>query len=796
MAGRIGLVVVILAAVFSLTCGNLYGRSSAGKTTRQFVKRRDPSPSFRPHLALRQKLAEAKPFSYPAAELGARTARSADADERNCGLKKPDLLETDAMPLSETAETIQAVWVEDDNILIVASDSDRATVWLGVPKSYGIFSFSPHPNLIPGAVAPSSLQVAPASHRRAIVVSKDKKAMFVTSNGGKTWVKVLLPSSGFDVTDDLYISEVSPDHMILAAGTELFHSHSAGEEWERVADDVLLVRMAKNDSRNEYAFFLTLGRHPGLNTLHRLSIPWGKRDVLDPHAYRFAVDGRYLFVSRQNFSGSAMSDNVSRRLYVCSDFGADVSEIAFSEVQLPSVTPEQFYVIMATHEAGAFIHVSLNQSSGSGGLYVSDSSATRFSLSLSNHFYKVFSLKEIEWRYPVDDFYEVKSMRGVYVTTAVTGKNDSTHVTMITFNNGGKWSRLHPPTSSGCHGNSECSLHLHLHYSLLVASEYNRSYSAPLLSTETAVGIIIGHGSYGVTRNDSEPRLVVSNDGGYSWMDPGLPVGTYVYGIADYGNIIVVAPDSENVEYIWFSHNRGECFVKQLLDTTEFFSLSRGLLMDPRASSLTAFMMGVEGNETGDEWRMITLNFKRLLQRKCVPSDYQKWVEHVNKDACPLGYRDTYNITKSLSICYNEQGYKYKPILNERCDCSTEDLECDYGYNRTKDDTCERMKGYNLADDCPPGAKYFNRTKSGFRLIPGDRCLPSSVSRQLLKTEQLPCVGHEEEAGFDNAREAIRRAGVTAGRVVGGVIIALIVVAFAVVAFYCFLRCREHSPAT
>ena len=85
-------------------------------------------------------------------------------------------------------------------------------------------------------------------------------------------------------------------------------------------------------------------------------------------------------------------------------------------------------------------------------------------------------------------------------------------------------------------------------------------------------------------------------------------------------------------------------------------------------------------------------------------------------------------------------------------------VSSDYGYNRTKDDTCERMKGYNLADDCPPGAKYFNRTKSGFRLIPGDRCLPSSVSRQLLKTEQLPCVGHEEEAGFDNAREAIRRA--------------------------------------
>ena len=55
----------------------------------------------------------------------------------------------------------------------------------------------------------------------------------------------------------------------------------------------------------------------------------------------------------------------------------------------------------------------------------------------------------------------------------------------------------------------------------------------------------------GLMRNDSEPRFVVSNDGGYSWVDPGLPVGTYMYGIADYGNIIAVALDSDHVEYIW-----------------------------------------------------------------------------------------------------------------------------------------------------------------------------------------------------------------------------------------------------
>ena len=34
-------------------------------------------------------------------------------------------------------------------------------------------------------------------------------------------MRVPLPSSEFDETEDLHISEVSPDHMILAAGHEV-----------------------------------------------------------------------------------------------------------------------------------------------------------------------------------------------------------------------------------------------------------------------------------------------------------------------------------------------------------------------------------------------------------------------------------------------------------------------------------------------------------------------------------------------------------------------------------------------
>ena len=37
----------------------------------------------------------------------------------------------------------------------------------------------------------------------------------------------------------------------------------------------------------------------------------------------------------------------------------------------------------------------------------------------------------------------------------------------------------------------------------------------------------------------------------YFSQDSGIPEGTYVYGIADYGNVIAVAKDTEHVEHIW-----------------------------------------------------------------------------------------------------------------------------------------------------------------------------------------------------------------------------------------------------
>ena len=66
-----------------------------------------------------------------------------------------------------------------------------------------------------------------------------------------------------------------------------------------------------------------------------------------------------------------------------------------------------------------------------------------------------------------------------------------------------------------------------------------------------------------------------------------------------------------------FSHDRGRCFVERSVDTTGVFQLNRGLVFDPSAASLYGFLMGVEGTGQDDEWRIITLNFKSLLNTPC-----------------------------------------------------------------------------------------------------------------------------------------------------------------------------------
>lgn len=105
-------------------------------------------------------------------------------------------------------------------ILIVASDKStngQSTVWFGeVVKSVGVFRFKQDSSSISSTVYPDSLQVSPVGSRSlVVVVSYDKRHLFVSRDYGRTWTRYETPTANFDPTEELHLSNMNPQHMVI-----------------------------------------------------------------------------------------------------------------------------------------------------------------------------------------------------------------------------------------------------------------------------------------------------------------------------------------------------------------------------------------------------------------------------------------------------------------------------------------------------------------------------------------------------------------------------------------------------
>ena len=97
------------------------------------------------------------------------------------------------------------------------STSGQSTVWIGeVLKSVGVFRFKQDSSSISTTVYPDSLQVSPVNPRSlVVVVSYDKRYIYVSRDYGATWTKYQTPSANFDPAEELHLSNHNPLHMII-----------------------------------------------------------------------------------------------------------------------------------------------------------------------------------------------------------------------------------------------------------------------------------------------------------------------------------------------------------------------------------------------------------------------------------------------------------------------------------------------------------------------------------------------------------------------------------------------------
>lgn len=368
----------------------------------------------------------------------------------------------------------------------------------------------------------------------------------------------------------------------------------------------------------------------------------------------------------------------------------------------------------------------------------------QFSLSLERIvFFKPSPAWEDTWLSEVAekqfaDLHPVKGIRGVFIASQLAAnmttnagrrmRNLAPEHTMsfISFDQGAQWKPLQPPQkdASGniidCKRTKNCSLHVGQSLSHL----YPSSEMTPILSKESAPGMILATGTIGTSLKDHHTSLYVSVDAGISWFQ--VLRGNFLYAIGDHGGIIVAAQhyrEAGEINTLFYSTDEGESW-----HTYQFFNESLriyGLMTEPGENTTIFTLFGSRPEK--HQWIFVKVDLRPVFKYKCSPDDYKLWSPSDGRSGrlCLLGRKQEYERRISHSNCYSGVNYD-RPVSVKNCPCDRDDFECDFGFFvdsqsqkciKDKDDTIDP---YAIPSTCKPGG-FYNRTK-GYRIIPGNTC--------------------------------------------------------------------------
>ncbi|KAF4072320.1 hypothetical protein AMELA_G00261690 [Ameiurus melas] len=527
--------------------------------------------------------------------------------------------------------------------------------------------------------------------------------IFLSSDFGKSFSSLDLPfNPRMQIT---YNPENSNILVAISLKNELWISGDFAATWKKIYEAVCVVKWGEDNT-----LFFSTNLNGSCSERGQLvlmkSVDHGKTfKTIAEKIYSFGIGGRFLFASVMTGTG------MMRMIHVSTDQGEE-----WNMAQLPPVGHEQFYSILAANDEMVFMHVDEPGDSGFGTIYVSDDRGMVYSKSLERHLYTATGGD--------NDFTNVTSLRGVYVTSVLA--EDNAVQTVVTFDQGGEWLPLKKPENSQCDSTAKdtnkCSLHIHASYSM------SMKLNVPMLplTEPNAVGLIIAHGSVGDAISVLTPDVYVSDDGGYTWLR--ALKGPHHYAILDSGGLLVAVEHTPKVPIseIKFSTDEGQCW--HVYNFTEEKIYFTGLASEPGAHSMNVSIWGYRDSLLSQYWVSITIDFKELLTRDCDDNDYVQWLAHSDDisdptDGCMLGYKERFLRLKKDSVCWNGRDYDLTKQPTP-CTCTLDDFLCDFGYYR-KENSSEcleqlELKGHDL-EFCIHGKKEHLQT-NGYRKIPGDKC--------------------------------------------------------------------------
>lgn len=254
---------------------------------------------------------------------------------------------------------------------------------------------------------------------------------------------------------------------------------------------------------------------------------------------------------------------------------------------------------------------------------------------------------------------------------------------------------------------------LHVH-SVTELHNSGRVFSSP------APGIVMANGNTGSSLLPwDRSNLFISDDAGKSWTKSSLN-GPQKYEFGDQGSILVAIKDNDEVtDEMAYSLNHGKDWEKfTLKEKVRPFELTT--VQDSTSLNFILTGKGEDGH-----WRLISLDFDDLHERKCKSGDFEDW--YARKDdkgqpVCVMGHKQHFRRRKADSKCFIDDEFREPLPQSEQCDCTDKDFECDFNFKRTSDDKCEPAgRVLDPNNSCKNGNDKFMGT-SGWRKVPGNDC--------------------------------------------------------------------------
>lgn len=438
-----------------------------------------------------------------------------------------------------------------------------------------------------------------------------------------------------------------------------------------------------------------------------------------------------LGVTSKFMVASARHRNDDHVSFLVSLDGRTWDEAEFSERGDAPMT-EYSVTVLESSKHSLHVDVLKEKDDLAGDFYVSNSNGTYFRKSLEHTHRNKMGFVDIE---------KLENVEGILIANVISNYDEYSRTageknvrTVISYDDGRHWKYLSVDDSK-CKGDESCGLNLH---SVLDKSNVGRIFSSP------APGVIAGIGNLGTKLKDYEDGdMFVSHDSGLTWVKSKSDAHKYEFG--DSGNVMVAIQDEGVVNKMSYSVDRGltwndfdlgvDIRAKYLFTTQDSTSMNFVLIGKPSSSK--------------DKTMVIAIDFDGLYKQQCKlkedgSGDYEKWYarwEDRSNPSCIMGHKQYFWRKKLDAKCFVGNVFNEQKALEEICECSEDDFECDYNYFRTSEGFC--VPSPALVEDksaCDSNPEGTYEGVSGFRLIPGNNCKKVPNGVDLEKKVMKSCV--------------------------------------------------------